>query len=126
MSFQNYSKKVNVACQLEMTVSYSRSVRSAGYTIRLNGLFKKVESGFTTKKAAYEAGCIALEEMQKEMRKGVSYVIARAKKGEKHIEICGAIAGGHGIEFALQEMAKIREQKDTEHVRMYEIINTIY
>ncbi len=126
MSFQNYSKEVTVACQLKMTVSYSSSVRSAGYTIRLNGLFKKAESGFTTKKEAYEAGCIALEKMQKEMQKGISYVIARAKKGEKNIEICGAVAGEYGIEFAMREMAKIREQKDTEHVRMYEVINTIY
>ena len=126
MSFQNYRKEVNVASQLKMTVSYSSSVRSAGYTIRLNGLFKKAESGFTTKKEAYEAGCIALEEMQKEMQKGVSYVIARAKKGEKHIEICGAVAGEYGIEFAMKEMAKVREKADTEHVRMYEVINTIY
>ncbi len=64
--------------------------------------------------------------IERKPKKGVSYVIARAKKGEKHIEICGAIAGEYGLEFALQQMAKIREQKDTEHVRMYEVINTIY
>lgn len=126
MSFQNYSKEVNVACQLKMTVSYSSLTRSAGYAIRLNGIFKKAESGFATKKEAYEAGCIALEEMQKEMQNGVSYVIARAKKGEKNIEICGVVAGGYGLEFALQEMTKVREKADTEHVRMYEVINTIY
>jgi hypothetical protein len=109
-----------------MKVVYSRAARPASYVISLNGSFKLTESGFTTGKEAYEAGCIALEKMQKEMQKGVSYVIARAKKGEKNIEICGAIAGEYGLEFALQEMAKIREQKDTEHVRMYEVINTIY
>lgn len=126
MSFQNYSKELNVACQLKMTVSYSSLTRSAGYAIRLNGIFKKAESGFTTKKEAYEAGCIALEEMQKEMQKGVSYVVARAKKGEKNIEICGAVAGEYGMDFAMQELAKVREKADTEHVRMYEVINTIY
>jgi predicted CopG family antitoxin len=126
MAFQNYGKEVTVACQLKMTVSYSSLTRSAGYTIRLNGLFKKGESGFTTKKEAYEAGCIALEEMKKEMQKSVSYVIARARKCEKNIEICGAVAGDYGIEFAMQKMAEIREQADTEHVRMYEVINTIY
>ena len=60
------------------------------------------------------------------MQKSVSYVIARAKKGEKCIEICGAVAGEYGIEFAMQELAKVREKADTEHVRMYEIINTVY